>query len=408
MYIGNLDSTISLLSEYEKLKTPSYMLDYINYRKSGLSLNHIIGCPLNCAYCVRHFWGNFDDKTPHMICTDEEAITSLLNHQYFIPDVTPIQLFNKATDPFLPSVKAHTFYILNSLDKKGLKNIVTVITRYKVDEEDMKILESLENIKLVLFFTYSGITESRIEPIAPFDITLNSIRIASKMRKKTKIVLYWRPIVIGWNDAEETMKKVLDVGSLCDGIVFTGYYHKEKNSKYIESLSVNTPYSGESFQRRKVLPQELDEKVVRLHRELKVETPLFRKTSCGASFVHNLPDYNGHWGINELCDICPSEQKKLCSSTHKKPSYSEMYDLLNKLNYKTHFIIDNGHIWTKGLGEEKRYHLQHILGFQVWDINLPHYEHQHGRGEIGFQQNQLEIENYLKMKKKFDEHSLQI
>lgn len=41
-----------------------YMAMIVGYRKSGLSLNHIIGCPLDCGYCVRHFWGNWEVKVP--------------------------------------------------------------------------------------------------------------------------------------------------------------------------------------------------------------------------------------------------------------------------------------------------------------------------------------------------------
>ena len=48
---------------------------------------------------------------------------------------------------------------------------------------------------------------------------------------------------------------------------------------------------------------------------------LFRKTSCAVSFTHGVPDYNGHYGIRELCDICPARTKSdLCKSTHRVPS----------------------------------------------------------------------------------------
>jgi hypothetical protein len=55
-----------------------YMATIVGYRKSGLSLNHIIGCPLDCGYCVRLFWGNFDDKTPHLLVPTEQAIDMLI------------------------------------------------------------------------------------------------------------------------------------------------------------------------------------------------------------------------------------------------------------------------------------------------------------------------------------------
>ncbi|MFF3691422.1 hypothetical protein [Streptomyces sp. NPDC002187] len=39
---------------------------------------------------------------------------------------------------------------------------------------------------------------------------------------------------------------------------------------------------------------------------------LFGKTSCGVAFAHGDADYNGHYGVSELCDICPPEQIALC------------------------------------------------------------------------------------------------
>jgi len=70
----------------------------IEYRKSGLSLNHIVGCPLDCGYCVRHLFQNFDIKQPHLVVSDREAVDLLVNHWAFRPDATPIQIFNRATD----------------------------------------------------------------------------------------------------------------------------------------------------------------------------------------------------------------------------------------------------------------------------------------------------------------------
>jgi hypothetical protein len=99
-----------------------YMALIVGYRKSGLSLNHIIGCPLDCGYCVRHFWGNFEVKTPQLLCSTDTAIEMLVGHEAFQPHITPIQLFNKATDPFLPGVKPHLYQVLQALDARGYTN----------------------------------------------------------------------------------------------------------------------------------------------------------------------------------------------------------------------------------------------------------------------------------------------
>lgn len=100
--------TAPILSDDQKRFLNPSLNSIIAYRKSGLSLNHIIGCSLDCAYCVRHFFDNYEMKEPHLLCSDEEAVRQLVNHAFFIPDVTPIQIFNRATDPFLPTVKKHT------------------------------------------------------------------------------------------------------------------------------------------------------------------------------------------------------------------------------------------------------------------------------------------------------------
>lgn len=375
--------SLSILTEAEKKSIPAYMKEFINYRKTGLSLNHIIGCPLNCGYCVRHFWGNFDVKKPQLLCSDDEALEAMLNHPFFIPDVTPIQIFNKATDPFLPSVKPHLFYILKKMDELGYENIITIITRYKVTEEDVYFLESLKNIKITLFFTYSGIKDTRIEPIQSSGITVQSIKRVNACRTNLKTILYWRPLVPGWNDDEETMLHVLDVSKHVDAIVFTGYYHKKENAEHLSNLGVEIPY--ENYQRRKILPLDLDKKVIEIHRKSGVKVPLFRKTSCAATFVHNLPDYNGHWGVRELCNICPVTQQKLCNDHHNKISDVQIAKLLKShpINSNSNHLIEDGHIWTEKLGEEKRYYLQHSLGYQVWDIDLPHFKSSHGRSSIG-------------------------
>ncbi len=154
-------------------------------------------------------------------------------------------------------------------------------TRFRVTDADMAALERLRNLRVTLLFTYSGITDPRVEPIAKSAITLTSLGTACRARNRTKAILYWRPIVPGWNDDPATMARVLDVGRDADAIVFTGYYHKVQNAEYLRSLGVDVPYS-DGYDRRKVMPAELDEKVIAAWRESGASVPLFRKTSCGS------------------------------------------------------------------------------------------------------------------------------
>ena len=375
---------LTLLPADQVAALDPYMAQIITYRKSGLSLNHIIGCPLNCGYCVRHFWGDFEHKTPHLLCTTDEAIGLLLGHEAFRPSTTPIQIFNKATDPFLPAVKPHLFRVLRALDDRGLDNVVLVITRFKVTAADMAVLEELRRLRVTLLFTYSGINDPRIEPIAKSLITITSIATACACKKRTRVVLYWRPIVPGWNDQPETMGHVLTVGKTADAIVFTGYYHKLENADYLRSLGVHIPYEHD-YNRRKLLPADLDARVVAAWRESGITTPLFRKTSCGVSAAHHVADYNGHWGVRELCDICPASQARICRAAHAQPTGQQFEAVLADLGYTSDYLIDDGHVWTHGLGEHRRYAIQHTLGYQIWELDQPHLLHAHGRSLTGYQ-----------------------
>jgi DNA repair photolyase len=380
-----------------------YMAQIITYRKSGLSLNHIIGCPLDCGYCVRHFWGDFEHKTPHLLCPTEQAIEMLIGHPTFRPSITPTQLFNKATDPFLPGVKPHLFQILRALDDRGLDNLVLIVTRFRVTAADMAVLEELRHLRVTLLFTYSGITDARVEPIAKSNITVSSLATACEHKNRTQVVLYWRPIVPGWNDAPETMRHVLDVGDAADATVFTGYDHKPENATYLRGQGVNLPYDEADFHRRKTMPAELDARVIAAWRASGTTTPLFRKTSCGVSFAHDLPDYNGHWGVRELCDICPTAQQDLCAADHRAPSPTEFEQVLDGLGYTSPYLIDaaRGHVWTHGLGEQRRYPIQHTLRYQIWELDQPHYLHAHGRSLTGHGPNEEEREHLTAIRERF-------
>ncbi|OJF10755.1 radical SAM family protein [Couchioplanes caeruleus] len=381
-----------------------YMAQIVGYRKSGLSLNHIIGCPLECGYCVRHFWGNFEVKVPHLLMPTEEAIDRLVGHEAFRPGVTPIQLFNKATDPFLPGVKPHLFQVLQALDASGFTNHVLLITRFKVTEADMAALERLQHLRVTLLFTYSGITDPRVEPISKSEITVTSIRTAAAHKRRTGVVLYWRPIVPGWNDAPDTMARVLDVGRDADAIVFTGYYHKPENADYLRGLGVPVPF-GEDYHRRKTMPADLDAAVVAAWRTSGISTPLFRKTSCGVAYAHEVPDYNGHWGVRELCDICPAAQQQRCADDHTPPTPASMDRILGQLGYQTQYVIEDGHVWTHGLGEQRRYAIQHGLRYQIWELDQPHHLHAHGRSLNGHRADAAQVEVFTAVRQQFEQEA---
>lgn len=357
---------------------PATLQNVVEYRKSGLSLNHVVGCPLDCGYCVRHLFQNFEMKHPQLVKTDEEAVDGLIHHWAFCAHDTPLQIFNRATDPFLPNVKGHLFRTLELLDALGLRNHVLVITRWKVTAEDVERLERLQNLRMTVLCTWSGIDDRRIEPVDSA-IAEASLAILAKHAVRTRKILYWRPLISGINDSDEHIARASELSRLADATVFTGLFHRQEILDHFRSIGV--PDLCVEVARRKVFPEELERRVL----ERFGPGPLFRKTSCGVTFAHGEADYNGHYGVREICDICPAAQIALCAAKFRRPDPKRAAELATKVGLDASRLqLKDGRLIVENSSEQQRYFMQHALGFQVQDRALPHYPNRHGRSEEGW------------------------
>ena len=358
---------------------PEALQSVVEYRKSGLSLNHIVGCPLDCGYYVRHLFDNFDMKRPHLVMDDKSAVAELINNPWFRAHATPVQLFNRATDPFLPNVKDHLHRTLRLLDDRGLTNPVLVITRWRIDDTDVAKLEELNNLRLTILVTWSGISDARIEPVDS-NVSVESLVTLKQGASRTKSIPYWRPVVAGLNDGDEYITRARELAELADATVFTGLFHREKIRTYFRSIGVADLY-GE-VARRKIMPREVEERIVAQFKG----APLFRKTSCGVAYAHGIADFNGHFGIGGICDICPAKQVIICKAAHRTPERQRVLDLAMTAGIETeHLEVESGRIPVSGSTEQQRYFIQHALGFQVHDKAHPHFPGRHGRAEEGWQ-----------------------
>lgn len=357
----------------------SDLLEPIEYRKSGLSLNHIVGCPLDCSYCIRHTFNNFEMKQPHLILSDEEAVQRLIGHKFFQPHITPLQIFNRATDPLLPLVKDHTFNVLKILDSLNLTNHFLIISRYHLSEQDCVFLNSIQNLKVTLLFTYSGIKEKSIEPINSL-IAEKSLKTAYINSKNYKTILYWRPLIPGVNDTEEVFEDIYRLSEFSHAVVYTGLFYRDSIEEYYQSNNITKPYA--STARRKIFPNELEIKLHNFFSQKPNKVNLFRKTSCGVAFAHKVQDYNGHYSIREICDICPDDQVKRCELGHRKPTVDQVQAIANGLGDYELIAIDDRSIKIQNFKEQERYYIQHSLNYQVHDVKYPHLEGEHGRASL--------------------------
>lgn len=383
---------LPLLTAAQRAVTRPELLEVIEYRKSGLSVNWIIGCPLDCAYCVRHLFDNFSMTVPRALLREEQVIGVLLGHRYFQPHVTPIQLLNRATDPMLPVVKPHTFAMLRALDQRGLMNHVLVITRWRIDPEDCAVLNSLTNLKLTVLVTHSGIDDQSIEPVDSA-IAATSLHTAYQHAERYRVVLYWRPIVPGLNDSDAHLDRAIDLSHHAHATVFTGLFYRDQIRDYYRSNGLREPYDNGA--RRKVFPQLLEQRILARAGAGGVGSPLFRKTSCAVSHVHGAADYNGHYGIRELCDICPMAQVRRCAQAWVRPEDQRAAQLVTDLGGRL-VRIDDRAVVVDGLDEQSRYLVQHTLGFQVHDVTKPHHYEQHGRADIGWPTTAIETGGELR------------
>jgi DNA repair photolyase len=356
------------------------LLEVIEYRKSGLSVNWIIGCPLDCGYCVRHLFGNYELKTPRAVMREDEAAELLVRDRFFQPHVTPVQLLNRATDPMLPAVKPHTLAMLRSLDERGLTNHVLVITRWRVEPQDCAELNTLRHLKVTLLVTHSGIEDDRIEPVDS-QIAATSLRTAYEHAGRYRVVLYWRPIVPGLNDTDEHLTRALELSHHAHATVYTGLFYRDEIQRYYREHGLPEPYADTA--RRKILPASVEQRILTAAAGRAGGSALFRKTSCAVAYVHGMADYNGHYGIRELCDICPTAQVARCAGAWSAPDPVRAAVLVERWGGTLVAITDRALI-VAGLDERRRYLIQHTLGFQVHDVTKPHHRHRHGRADIGY------------------------
>lgn len=141
-------------------------------------------------------------------------------------------------------------------------------------------------------------------------------------------------------------------------------FYRDQIARYYRASGLPEPYNATA--RRKIVPEALEQRVLTAFAG---SASLFRKTSCAVSYVHGLPDYNGHYGIRELCDICPASQVSLCRSAHRVPSADQIYQMARALP-ETQGIqvvdISERAAVVSGLGDEQ------------------HHEHRHGRADTGW------------------------
>src|SRR5262249_3379988 len=160
------------------------------------------------------------------------------------------------------------------------------------------------HLKLTVLVTWSGIEHEKIEPVDS-TIAENSLKVLYAHASRTRKIFYWRPIIAGLNDTDSHFERASRLFGYADATVFTGLFHRKEIRDYFRQVGVPDLYP--EIARRKILPRDVERRIITTF----AGKPLFRKTSCGVAFAHGISDYNGHYGIREICDICPTAQQSI-------------------------------------------------------------------------------------------------
>ena len=171
---------------------------------------------------------------------------------------------------------------------------------------------------------------------------INNLKETKNRKNNYKYSIEFRPIIYNINDSYEVFDRILSLASEYDlAIGYSGLQGKPESVKIWERDKIElSPYPGFQFGHKKII----DEKVINLFEKMAQQknVPIFRKTSCLFSYVHNLErDYNAHYyRPNEMgCHNCVMNNK--CQNF--KNSLSQNVNLSNIIPFQYEIINKKKH-----------------------------------------------------------------
>ena len=231
----------------------------------------------------------------------------------------------------------NTINYLKRLESANHKGPVVIITK----GDFTKFPDIPFNLDLHVAFSTFGVN-SNLDG-STMERFENNLKATRNRVNNYKYSIEYRPIIYNVNDTVEAFTKVLSLAREYNlAIGYSGLQGKPESVKIWKEQELDLkPYPGYSFGHKKII----DDKVVKLFEALakKYNVPVFRKTSCLFSYVHNLPrDYNAHYyrptelGCNNcvMHDKCMSYKNSLPSNNNLDDIIPFDYEIINKINHE--------------------------------------------------------------------------
>ncbi|MCL4362101.1 hypothetical protein M1585_01310 [Candidatus Parvarchaeota archaeon] len=327
----------------------------VEHLKSGLSISTYLGCNLNCSYCILGALGE-DTSKPKQIATVEDLENLLFNeNSLYLPNRTPL-IVNNRTDPFLPEVAETTYDILDMLTKHNVKSPILIITKLV---PDLNISYYSNRLNLMVFLSYSGLKRP-FEPNRNFDII---DKFCERVPKKSRYH-YFRPLIEGANDNEETITRVLEhVVNKFSATVTTGLRIVPPIVKRLKERA-NYELKVKNYNPiHKFLKDETINNIWQIRTKLNENYPIFRHTSCAVAFHLGKPNSQGYVNKEYHCD--PNcKLKAICKKF--KPNLDD--DTINYIHRHTdcNFTVQKNEIIFYGsISQEFKASLRLISGLNI-------------------------------------------
>ncbi len=252
----------------------------------------------------------------------------------------------------------NTINYLKRLEKAKHKGPVVIITK-----GDFSKFPDVEfNLDLHIAFSTFGVdspldgnTMERFE---------NNLKETKKRKNNYKYSIEYRPIIYNINDSAEAFDRVFSLAKEYNlAIGYSGLQGKPESVKIWQEQGIDLrPYPGYKFGHKKIIDSKIMELFEKMARSYNV--PVFRKTSCLFSYVHDLPrDYNAHYyRPSELgCNNCIMQEK--CKTfKNNLPVENDLHDIIpfeyEIINKKNHVCI----LKQKGICEFPTEDCAHISG----------------------------------------------
>lgn len=338
------------------------MINPIEYQKSWIALNNYVGCDLGCKYCILSVRQILSNE----ICSPKDLLKQLSNYKYFKPGKSFLTV-NNYSDPLIGKTKAFTFKTLELLDKMKFTNVIGIITKAEISEEDMCFFNTLRYLKVHFFISISLLPQF-IEPVS-INWRLNTLRLLEKNNYPT--ILYFRPIIQGYNSNIETFKKIISIGRNVDAIVISGIKLPNPVINSLKKNKIDISKCDIDPDHKKLSINEYDTflKQVKLSN---CNTPVFRKTSCAISYLNGIKDYNSNFVKNEFCSRCIYKQQIICLDNKNTPNLREIEEKLKYINIDCDYLIENQKLILSNceLTLEEETFLKHQLKMKIVCTNI--------------------------------------